>query len=142
MPEPRVRSSMPDREDPFSEIEQVLDVLTGGLDAGGDVPVDLRATDDGYELVADLPGYDADSIDVRVADGRRVTISAERSSETETESEDYVVRERERRTVSRTVTVPEPVEESAAAASFDAGVLTVSLPRLAEAGEGTDIPVN
>jgi HSP20 family protein len=133
---------MPDREDPLSEIEQVLDVLTGGFETGGDVPVDLRETDEGYELVADLPGYDADSVDVRVSDGRRVTVSADHAAETDREDEGYVIRERTQRSVSRTVTLPEPVDEDGAEANFDTGVLTVTLPRREGGDEGTDIPVN
>ena len=55
----------------------------------------------------------------------------------------FVQRERRQQSASRTVHLPVAVEESDTAASYEDGVLTVTLPKIsAEHDDGTDIPVN
>jgi HSP20 family protein len=79
---------------------------------------------------------------VTLPDPRTVRIAA--SQETSTEGDDdhqYLRQERTRRSMSRTVPLPDRVRKDAAEASYDNGVLTITLPKQ-EAGEGTDIPVN
>jgi len=141
--------------DPFDEIERVFDRMSrqfaSGPFGGGGVPVDLRDEGDRFVLEADLPGFDAADIDLQVSDGRRVAITAEHTAPTEEEEErgepgpgsgQYVVRERHHESASRTVTVPEAVDEAGAEATYDAGVLRVTLPKRRGDGEGTDIPVS
>jgi HSP20 family protein len=126
--------------DPFDEIERLFDQF--GLDVdGGGVPVDVLDAGDAIEVTADLPGYETDDIDVQVRDGRRLTISAEASEERERDEDRFVTRERSRRATSRTITLPEAVDEAGAEAAYSNGVLTVRLPK-ETTGDGTDIPVN
>jgi len=128
------------RNDPFGEIERLFDQF--GLDLeGGGVAVDVFDAGDAVEVTADLPGYETDDIDVQLQDGRRLTITAEAKSESEREEGRYVTRERRRQSTSRTVRLPEAVDESGTEATYTNGVLTVRLPK-AEHGEGTDIPVS
>ncbi|MDS0261687.1 Hsp20/alpha crystallin family protein [Haloarcula sp. S1CR25-12] len=134
---------MSDR-DPLGEIERAFDVLGDQFGvAAGTVPTDVVDEGDSFVVHADLPGYDSDDIDVQLAEGRTLTISAEQSEESEVESGTYVQRERRRQSTSRTVRLPEAVEESETAASYEGGVLTVTLPKVtAEDDGGTNIPVN
>jgi HSP20 family protein len=140
------------RDDPFGEIERMFDRLSRQFESfdpaaelGGGVAVDLADTGDAFEVTADLPGFESDDIEVTLPDATTVRISASRETESETEEgEDdhqYLRRERHARSISRTVSLPERVEESETSASYDNGVLTITLAKQAES-EGTDIPVN
>lgn len=161
------------RRDPFDEIEDLLErmgrefeELGGTLEGTGpDVPrlpgarevdVDVVEDDESITVIADLPGFDADDVDVELRDDALVIAgSSEESAEFDvsdagddaaadaaTGANDatdgahevgdevrYHRRERRLRSVSRRVPIPEPVEADAATASFDAGVLTVTLPK-------------
>jgi len=128
------------RNDPFGEIERLFDQF--GLDVeGGGVAVDVLDAGDAIEVTADLPGYETDDIDVQLQEGRRLTVIAEAESESEREEGQFVTRERRRQSVSRTVRLPEPVDEAGTEATYTNGVLTVRLPKR-ERSEGTDIPVS
>lgn len=141
---------MSDRRDPFSEIEEMLDRLNrrmqgefrGPLGDAGDLDVDVAEHDDEVVVTADVPGFERDDIEVR-AQNRRLTIDAEHEEAEETEDEDanYYRRERRRRAASRTVDLPVDVDETAASASYEHGVLTVRLPKadLEDAGRRIDI---
>jgi len=133
---------MSDR-DPFSEIERAFDVLGGQLDVGtGSVPTDIVDEGDRFVVRADLPGFDGDDIDVQLVENQRLTVTASRDEERTSGDGRYVQRERRRQSASRTVRLPEAVAESETSATYDDGVLTVTLPKAAGSGEGTDIPVN
>ncbi len=128
--------------DPFDEMERLFDQLTefGGA-VGGDVPVDVRDEGDAFVVLADLPGYAVDDIDVQLAEDRRLTLAASRETD-HTGEANYVRRERPRGGTTRTVTLPEAVDEDATEASYDDGVLRVRLGKRTAGDEGTDIPVN
>jgi HSP20 family protein len=130
-------------DDPFAEIERLFDRVTEGLGAGGladlaPVPVDVVETADEVVVSADLPGYDADDIDVTL-DGRTLTIRAERTGEETQHAGQYVRRERRHDEASRSVTLPAEVVEADASADYADGVLTVRLPTAS--GEGHQIEV-
>jgi HSP20 family protein len=133
---------MSDR-DPLSEIERAFDMLGDqfGVTAGT-VPTDIVDKGDSFVVHADLPGYDSGDIDVQLADGKTLTISAEHSEESETTDGRYVQRERLQQSLSRTVTLPEAVTESETSAVYDDGVLAVTLPKVTDDDDATSIPVN
>jgi HSP20 family protein len=141
---------MPGRRNPFEEIEELFEQLNDGFsqmsesmetELGDGIKVDVADRDDAVVVTADVPGFDADDIDVSVRD-RRLTIAAERSDSAEADAdEQYYRRERTRRAVQRTVSLPTEVEEADASASYENGVLTVELPKLEETGAGVDIAV-
>lgn len=140
------------RRDPFKEIEELFEQLNDGFAdvgrdlgeefGGGGIHVDVADADDEIVVTADVPGFDPEDIDVSVTD-RQLRIAAEHSEEAETEEEDtkYYRRERSRRSVSRTVSLPADVKETEADASYENGVLTVTLPKASEDG-GIDIQVS
>jgi HSP20 family protein len=130
------------RSDPFDDIEEMLDMVTGQMAGDRGLPVDVADTGDAFVVVADLPGYDAADLRVQLTDERTLSIAAERETETIEDAEHYVTRERHRESTSRTVPLPEPVDEEGTSADYDDGVLRVTLPKRAGSDEGTDIPVN
>lgn len=133
---------MTSRTDPFEDIEEILDLVTGGAKPAEGLSVDVADTGDAFVVVADLPGYDQDDIDVRLPDDTTLYVTAERDLETIAEAERYVSRERQRASVSRQVGLPEPVDEAETSASYDDGVLTVTLGKLVGGDdEDTEIPV-
>jgi len=134
-----------DRENPFEEIERLFDQFSTqsepGAGLGGSVAVDVADAGDAFEVTADLPGYTSEDIEVTLPDPRTLRINA--TQETAEQGEDdrrYVRQERSRRT-SRTVSLPDRIDEGGAEASYENGVLTVRLPKR-DVDEGTDIPVN
>jgi len=126
------------RTNPFDEIEQFFGRTPFGGDHtwgrnGRTTDIDVAEYDDEFVVMADLPGYDHEDIDVRADDGR-LTISAEHEdAEHGTEHEDtgrrYLRRERRHDSVTRSVELPGSVLESDATATFQNGVLTVRLPK-------------
>jgi len=129
--------------DPFGDIEKLIDVMTGGLEPSGDLAVDVADTGEAFAVVADLPGYDRDDIDVQLTDATTLALSASRETETVEEADRYVTRERHSQSITRNVGLPEPVVEAEASATYDNGVLTVTLPKETTTDDGgTDIPVN
>ncbi|MFB6142183.1 MAG: Hsp20/alpha crystallin family protein [Halorientalis sp.] len=90
--------------------------------------VDVAERDDEFVVTCDLPGFDRDNIDLRVTD-HTLHVHAEHESEQEVEDEEYLHRERTRRDVSRSIPLPEDIDEEDVSATFEDGVLTVTLPR-------------
>lgn len=126
---------------PFDDIEQLFERMNrqfggmGGFSPGEGwhaIDVDVADYDDEYVVVADLPGFDREDIDLRV-DEDALTIRAERHHEVDEGSEAgaYLRRERRSESLSRTVTLPEAVREDDAGATYRNGVLTVTLPKQA-----------
>jgi HSP20 family protein len=123
----------------FEDFWQMFDgavpsALSGGLPTES-IRVDVKETDQELLVSAELPGMEEDDIDVSIADGS-LTIRAEKEFESEKEEGDYVVREREFGHVERTIPLPEYVDANAANAKFKNGVLTIRIPKKADAANG------
>ena len=104
------------------------------------VAVDVVDQGDSYVVTADLPGYEREDIDVRLS-GTSLTIGASRETETSEEEEQYVRQERSSQSVSRTLRLPERVDEESTDASYNNGVLTITLGKASDDG-GESIPIN
>ena len=94
--------------------------------------VDLVETDKGYEITAELPGLDEKNIEVMFADGV-LTIKGEKQEEKEEKKKDYYLHERSFGSFHRALQVPAGVDSDKIEATFKKGVLTVTLPKSAEA---------
>jgi HSP20 family protein len=129
-----------DRRSPFDELESLLERLDTARDVGGGPAVDVRDAGAQFDVVVDLPGYESDDIEVEVRN-RTVRVDATHRESTDEEGADYVRQERSKRSVSRSVTLPEDVDESEAAADISNGVLTVTLPKAFGDEEATSIDV-
>ncbi|ELZ50668.1 heat shock protein Hsp20 [Halorubrum coriense DSM 10284] len=132
---------------PFDEIEQFLGrtPFAGERAWGRDLrtaDIDVAEYDDEYVVMADLPGFDRDEIDVRAREDR-LTIAAERDAEREDADRRYLRRERRHESVTRTVDLPTTARLDDATATYRHGVLTVTVPLDAvDADEGHRIDVN
>ena len=92
--------------------------------------VDIAESEKGYEIKAELPGMDEKAIEVKVTDGS-LTITGEKQEEKE--EKDYYLQERRYGSFKRSFELPESVDPDKIEASFKKGVLTVILPKKAEA---------
>jgi HSP20 family protein len=111
------------------------------LDNGSGVQVDVAETDKEVKVSAELPGMNEADVDVRISDGVLV-ISGEKKTDREVDKNGYLLRERSFGRVERTVPLPESINADAAQANFKSGVLTVTIPKTAEAqGSAKRIPV-
>jgi len=95
---------------------------------------DVAEHDTEYEITMELPGMEASEVDVKFANGA-VTITGEKKQEKEEKKKDYYLSERRFGSFRRAFAVPEGVDTSAIEADFSKGLLTVRLPKTAEAQE-------
>ena len=79
-----------------------------------------------------MPGLDEKNIDVKFADGV-LTIKGEKQEEKEEKKKDYYLHERSYGSFHRAFQVPAGVDGDKIEASFNKGVLTVTLPKSAQA---------
>jgi HSP20 family protein len=101
--------------------------------AFGSAPaVDITQTDKGYEIMAELPGMEDKDIEVKLANGV-LTIRGEKRGEKEEKNKDYHLRERSFGSFERSFQVPENIDTDKISAVFKKGVLTIMLPKSAEA---------
>jgi HSP20 family protein len=78
---------------------------------------------------AELPGVQKDDIDVSVTDNS-VTIKGSTSHEEKEEKGNYYRREISRGSFSRTVALPSDVDADKARASFNDGILVLTIPKM------------
>jgi HSP20 family protein len=94
--------------------------------------VDVVEHDKEYEITAELPGMNEQDVDVQFADGV-LTVKGEKKEEKEEKKKDYYLSERRFGSFQRSFQVPDGVDVDKIDASFKNGVLTVVLPKSAEA---------
>jgi HSP20 family protein len=90
--------------------------------------MDLVESGDHFVLKADLPGLSEEDVSIEVED-RVLTISGERKAEQDVSKDGYHRVERAFGQFSRSLTLPEGVDPEAVKATFDRGVLEVSIPK-------------
>ena len=95
------------------------------------MPMDVIRGKDEVQIRFDLPGVDAESIDVTVDRGV-LTVSAKRTEET-AEDEKLITRERVTGSFTRRLSLGDTLDADKIEAAFAEGVLTVRLPLLATA---------
>lgn len=107
----------------------------------GGFKADVKDGGDCYQVIADFPGVDKKDIDVQYDQGKLI-VSYEHSGEGKGASEDddaYVTRERYLiESASRSFVIPD-VDKKGITASFDNGVLTVTLPKKEKASTHVSI---
>jgi HSP20 family protein len=96
------------------------------------VPLDMVEKDDQIEITAPLPGLKAEDVDIRVT-GDILTIKGEFREEKEEERGTVHHRERRYGSFQRAIRLPMSVDTSKAEATFEDGMLTLSLPKTEEA---------
>jgi HSP20 family protein len=125
-------------EDQFGRLVQdMFQDFLSPYGAGGNLPgedtisprLQVGETDKTYEIRADMPGVKKDDIKVSI-DRDRVTIEAEcRTANEQREGENVVYSERSARRFLRSFTLPTEVDDAAAQAKLEDGVLQLTLPK-------------
>jgi HSP20 family protein len=126
------------KPEPFSsEINRLFDTLFEPANGHANrsqrwaPAMDLVEAEDHFVLKADLPGLGEDDVSIEVQDNV-LTVSGERKTEQERKERGFYRLERSFGRFSRSLTLPEGVNADGIKASFDKGVLEVSIPKPAE----------
>ena len=94
--------------------------------------MDLVERETEYEVTAELPGIDEKNVEIKLAN-RTLTIKGEKKEEKEEKQKDYYLSERRYGSFQRSFALPDSVDADKIEANFAKGVLTVKLPKTAEA---------
>lgn len=94
--------------------------------------VDVAEDDKAYKITAELPGLEEKDIEVTLA-GDMIVLKGEKKQETERKEKNYVVSERAYGSFQRSFALPDGVDRDKIAADLAKGVLTITLPKTAEA---------
>lgn len=121
--------------EPFRDIERFFDdeMSLLGSKFGWDLAVDVYEEAGNMVAEMQLPGIDPDRVDIAV-DRDVLTISGAREEEKETKEKHYYAKEIRRGSFQRTVRLPHEGDASAAAASYEGGVLKVIIPKREQQG--------
>jgi HSP20 family protein len=125
------------RMDPFRDMrtmEDDFDRLIGrAFSRDAWMPaLDVRESDDRFEVKVDLPGLDPKDVNVTFEDGM-LTIGGKRQFESEDKGETWHRVERGFGTFARSIRLPQVADTEKIEASFDRGVLTVAVPKSEQA---------
>ncbi len=94
-------------------------------------PIELLEKEDKFIAKADLPGMKKEEIDVSVVEGI-LMIKGQRKAEHEVKEEEYYCSERRYGSFFRLITLPAAVDSEHINATYENGVLEVTLPKAAE----------
>jgi HSP20 family protein len=125
--------------DPLGEIEDLVrsfgvrNLLSRRLEEGLEMRMDVTEDDNAYRVDIDMPGVDKDHIDVSIH-GNRVAVSAKVERERRREHQKSLYAERYEGETRREFMLPLEVDSDRADASYQGGVLTLTLPK--RPGEG------
>ena len=112
-----------------SFMERKMLPATGGELATVEPFVDVIDKEDKVVVAADVPGVEKEDLSVNIS-GDRLEISAERKKEAEEKKEGYVRRERTYTSYYRLVPLPAEVDADKADATFENGVLEITMPKV------------
>ncbi|WP_420427348.1 Hsp20/alpha crystallin family protein [Algiphilus sp.] len=94
--------------------------------------LDISENDTGYTITVEIPGVERDDVDISVDDGTLLIRGEKRQSE-EHHAGDFHAVERNYGRFQRVLDLPEDADEAQIAARFKDGVLSVHVPRRADA---------
>lgn len=95
------------------------------------IALDVYQTANDVVVKASLPGYKPEEVDISVT-GDTVSIKGEHQEEKETQEENYWLKERHVGSFARAITIPTEIRSEKTEASFENGVLTLTLPKAEE----------
>lgn len=115
------------RFDPFRELDRLTQQSWGGASTRPAVmPMDAYRRGDRFLVHFDLPGVDPSSVDLTV-EKNVLQVQAERSWRRE-DSDEVIVSERPQGSFTRQLFLGEGLDAEGIEATYDQGVLTVSIP--------------
>jgi HSP20 family protein len=117
--------------------ETLFRPLVTGEDQARGIPLDITATSDAVVIEAALPGVKPDDVEIAVL-GETLTLTADATAEQEGE---YLYREVRRGRSTRTVTLPAGLRTADATATFENGMLRLTIPK-AEQAKLRQIPIS
>jgi HSP20 family protein len=94
--------------------------------------VDVAEDDKAYKITAELPGLEDKDVEITIT-GDMLSIKGEKRQEEERKDENYHMTERAWGSFQRAFAVPDGVDRDNITAALSKGVLTVVLPKTAEA---------
>ena len=113
--------------------------LAWGSPVEARLPLDVTSNEDHVTVEAALPGANPEDVEITVHQDN-LTIAVKEQAEREQKEGERVYREVRRSSGSRTLTLPSGMDTENATATFENGMLTLSIPR-AEAAKPRQIPV-
>lgn len=126
--------SLRDAMNRLMEESFVLPSMIGEVRGSGrswGLAVDMYETNDNLVIKASVPGIKPEQLDVTVQ-GETLTIKGEMQEEQQREQGRYHFRERRQGSFSRTLTLPFPIQSDKVQATFENGVLMLTLPKAEE----------
>ena len=114
------------RTDPFRDFDRLAEQVFGTVARPAAMPMDAYRKGDEFYVHFDLPGVDAESIDLTV-EQNVLTVRAERRP-TGPDGADMVASERPAGTFSRQLFLGETLDAENIKADYQAGVLTLTIP--------------
>src|SRR6516165_9691492 len=124
----------------FPSLRRVFDIEPAWRSASSfsfSVPaIDMSEDEKAYKISAELPGIDAKDIDVSVS-GDMLVLKGEKRQEREEKDKNYHFSERAYGSFQRAFELPGSVDRNRVTADFSKGVLTITLPKTAEAQKPT-----
>lgn len=111
----------------------------GRVSAGVFPPINLSEDQESYFVRAELPGIQADKLDIQ-ATGNSLSLSGERKIAEEGNGVRYHRREREGGTFSRVITLPGDIDAEKVDAELANGILTIKIAK-AEAAKPKQITI-
>ncbi|MFF1344014.1 Hsp20/alpha crystallin family protein [Streptomyces sp. NPDC058290] len=115
------------RPDPFRELDRLTEQVLGTVARPAAMPMDAFREGDAFVVELDLPGMDPGSIDLAV-EQNVLTIRAERRTTASGDASDVLITERPSGTFSRQLFLGETLETERIEASYEGGVLRLSIP--------------
>jgi HSP20 family protein len=131
------------RWDPFRELSSIQNELNrlfgrtftgevGEREAAWVPAVDIAETQERFLITAELPGVEPEDVDISV-ENSVLTLRGERKFYRETKEDDFHRIERRFGAFARSITLPSTADPERINASFDAGLLTIEVPKREEA---------
>jgi HSP20 family protein len=114
------------RTDPFRELDRVAQQVLGTTARPAAMPIDAYRKGDQFVALFDLPGLDADSINLTV-ERNVLTVHAERHRPTDDDVE-LLIGERPHGTFSRQLFLADTLDTDRIAADYTDGVLRLRIP--------------
>ena len=101
-----------------------------GRHAKNMMKTDLRETDEGYEVIMDLPGFKKDEIEIQLENGYLTVSAAKGLDKDEADKKGkYICRERYAGEMSRSFYVGEDILDTDIHARFENGILKLDVPK-------------
>lgn len=95
------------------------------------LPLDVVESDDAFIVTASVPGMNADDLDITITDNV-LTIKGEYKADKTVEEGQYHIRERRYGSFGRSISLPVTVDADGVDASYENGVLTLTVPKAEE----------